>query len=180
MSEYLPRTLDWGMASFGGRIELSDCASQRPEEWDYQDLEIFFTTGRCHHLALAMVRTWNCRVGVLFETDEDDLDGDPWIPHHVFAVDRAGLCNDIRGRRSIAAMQDDFAGTVGLVAPKVVIMSERALRDDILGRHDEPLIPATEADVAFACRVLPRFGQFARDHRSAMARFAADVRQAPR
>lgn len=34
MTERFAKSLDWGMAAFGGRIELSDCASSDPREWE--------------------------------------------------------------------------------------------------------------------------------------------------
>lgn len=177
MTVFLPKSLDWGMAAFGGRIELPDCASPDPREWDYEDLEIFFMTGRCHHLAISLARTRGYRIGVLFETDEEDLDGDPWIPHHVFAIDRAGKAVDVRGVRPLAQVIEDFAGTVGLVSPKVEVMGEARLRSEVIERRDRPLSPATEADIALAGRALERLGEFGRAYREVQERHAREFRE---
>lgn len=177
MTDRLPKVLDWGMAAFGGRIEMSDCASPDPMEWDYEDLEIFFMTGRCHHLAISLARTRGYRIGVLFETDEDDLDGDPWIPHHVFAIDRAGKAVDVRGVRPIAEVVKDFAGTVGLVKPKIEIMGESRLRSDVIDRHYRPLSPTGDEDIEFATKALGRLGEFARSYRVTQERHAREFRE---
>lgn len=156
-NNHLPATLDWSMSSFNGRIEWSDCASVDPSEWSYEDLEIFYMTGRCHHLAMALHRNMGLRICVLFETDPDVLDAAAFsLPHHVFALDGLGQAWDIRGIRTLGEIESDITGTFGLCKPQFLIYrSEQRFVSEVLNRGDGCLLPATEQDIAAAARLIP-------------------------
>ena len=164
--DHLPRSLEWSMTAFGGQIEWSDCASSRPVEWSYEDLEIFYGAGRCHHLAIALHRTLGHRIGVLFETDMDECDGGLPVPHHVFALNAENGVLDIRGCCSVKEMQDYFAGTVGLCRPRIdTFETEQRFVDEVVLRGDACLRPVVEREIDLAATLVEsRFSTFRSEH----------------
>ena len=152
----LPKALDSGMCMFGSGIEWSDCASRDPSEWDAADLEIFYSIGRCHHLAIAMHRVAGHRLAVLFETEPDLLDAPNLpIPHHVFCLDADGLAHDIRGPRPTSEIVSEIGGTVGLLKPKLLVYpGERSFVRNVVERGDRCLRPVDAFDVRAASSVV--------------------------
>lgn len=153
---WLEPELTWDMFQFGGTVDLSECASFDPCQWHPLDLEIFYSAGRCHHLAIALHRLTGCPIGVLMETSERETDAQNRpIPHHVFALDSPGIGTDICGRRSLTEIQEDIGSTVGLYTPRFDIFRlEREFMAMVVERADSPLRPVTESDIWDARRVV--------------------------
>lgn len=165
---WLEAELTWDMAAFGGEISLSDCASFDPCQWHPLDLEIFYSTGRCHHLAIALHRLHGHPICVLMETDERETGafGRP-IPHHVFVLDTPNTGLDVHGSRSLLEIRDQFASTVGLWKPVFKsFRSEQRFLASVVEREDRPLRPVTEDAVTDASRVVEtRFPRLSDDIR---------------
>ncbi len=156
MTTWLEPALEWSMGAFGGGIEWADCASSNPVEWHPTDLEIFYSLGRCHHLAMALRILEKHRIGVLFETDPNSVhDSGLPVPHHVFAILQDGQALDIRGIRSINDIVEHFSLSVGLVSPQVTIYpSIGSFRRHVMERGDNCLRPDTNDDIAAAKAVI--------------------------
>lgn len=166
----LAPALDWSMVSFGSTVAWEECASNDPTEWDYADLAIFYSAGRCHHLAIAHTRRDPLmRLAVLFETHEDELyEPGCCIPHHVFALSRDNHAHDVAGRRPIDVLIQDFDSRIGFMRPEIrVYACEEDFRLDLLERHDRPLSSVEEIELDRAARLLEvRGARLAREHRA--------------
>lgn len=145
------------MVSFGSRVEWHECASDDPSEWCYADLDIFYSAGRCHHLACAhVIRDPSMRIAVLFETDDDELE-EPgmWAPHHVFALSRDMHAYDVAGRRTIPEMIGQFDDGVGFMKPEIIVYETLdAFMDDVFDRRDAPLQSMSRFEIDRATRLL--------------------------
>jgi hypothetical protein len=149
------------MVSFGSRVEWHECASDDPSEWSYADLDIFYSAGRCHHLACAhVVRDPSMRIAVLFETDDDELE-EPgmWAPHHVFALSRDMYAHDVAGRRTIPDMVAQFDDGVGFMKPEIVVYETLdGFMNEVFDRRDSPLQSMARFEIDRAMRLIERRG----------------------
>ncbi|WP_327210661.1 hypothetical protein [Rhizobium leguminosarum] len=121
--ERLPPALDWSMVSFGSRVEWHECGSDDPSEWCYADLDVFYSAGRCHHLACAhVVRDPSMRIAVLFETDDDELEEPGMWARTMSSLFRAACTPTTSpGAARSQIWSGQFDDGIGFMKPDIVV-----------------------------------------------------------
>jgi hypothetical protein len=167
MTDLLPKALEFGYFDLG----WEDAASLDPSEWHYEDIEVFYAFGRCHHLAIAMHRAFVWKIGAIMETDPDWLEeeGLP-LPVHVFATPRAGQAFDARGARPVDVVHDEMRGTGSISQGSFRLWdSEQEFVEEIVKRPDSPLKPVSQNDLDRTARLMDsRIWTLGEEHRAAV------------
>lgn len=129
----------------------------RMADYPPEEIVTHYTMGHCHHMALALARRTGLPLAIMWNGldwhVEPDENGDGGVKEvvHVYVDCGDGTVLDVKGRRSLQAMKEDFAYYDHSICDCEPLSDERLMS---LIHDSRNLVPVDEGDVAEALEVV--------------------------